>query len=113
RDHARRLLVARETEVCGCGEGRAGDRTGGGSFTADSLCRGEAGQGSFGRGTLATAPGQVATRVGETAREAADLEGATVAQASHGRGGELHARPMGGAERLLQRWRGAHRQQCE
>ena len=44
-----------------------------------------------------------------TATEVAALERTTATEASHGRSGELHARPMGGADGVHQGWRGAHR----
>jgi hypothetical protein len=40
--------------------------------------------------------------------EASHVEGAVATQASHGRGGELRHGPVGGAERVLLRWRSAY-----
>ena len=54
---------------------------------------------------------QSAPVLAQTAPEASRLEGVAVAQASHGRGGELRAGPMDGVERLLSGWSSAHRQQ--
>src|SRR5579885_201339 len=61
--------------------------------------------------TSGAAPGAVTAGLGHVAREAAGLEGATAAQASHGRSGELRARPVARADRVHARRRGASRQQ--
>ena len=58
---------------------------------------------------LVFAPSTIGAAVGRTAPKTARLERATAAQASHGRGRELHARPVDRAECVLLRWRGAHR----
>jgi transposase len=56
---------------------------------------------------------QSAPRVGGTARKAPLLEGATVAETSHGGGDQLRPEPMAGTHRVLLRWRSADRQQRE
>ena len=70
---------------------------------------GKAGERIFGAGPSNLAPGAIGAAVGRTAAEAAALERTTAAQASHGGGGELHARPVDRTQRLLLRWRRAHR----
>ena len=64
------------------------------------------------RGTApGTAPEAVGPTAGPVARAASDVEGATAAQASHGRGNQLCPWPVGGTERVLLRWRSPHRQE--
>ena len=64
------------------------------------------------RGTApGTAPEAVGPTAGPVARSASDVEGATAAQASHGRGNQLCPWPVGGTERVLLRWRSPHRQE--
>src|ERR1017187_10050581 len=103
------MLGACAKEIRRGGEKGAGDRPRGGGFIARPVRGGKAGEGSFRRGAFGPAPGAIGAAVGRTAPETAALERATAAQASHGRGRELHARPVDRAQRLLLRWRRTHR----
>src|SRR5581483_10394106 len=76
-----------------------------------AVCRGKASQRDFAGRTFCAAPGAVTAGVSPVAREAAGLERATAAQASHGRSRELR---FGSVERtncFLLGWRPASRQQ--
>ena len=109
-DHACGMLGACEKKNDRGGAGCARDGTGGNRLGARALCRGKAGQGCFRGGASGVAPSAVNAGVGRVAAEAAALEGAIAAQASHGGGGELHPEPVGGAERILLGRSGRHRQ---
>src|SRR5579883_1523959 len=111
RHYPRGLLVARETKVRGGGAGRAGDRTGSGSADRHAVRRGTTSQRSFRGRTSGAAPGTVCASVGWVAREAAGMESATAAQASHGRSGQLRAEPVDRTACVLHRWRGTDGQQ--
>ena len=93
-----------------CGEGRSRDRAGSGRVGARLYAVERQARDASVAERLNCA-GSNRRRCWPAAREASRLEGAVAAQASHGRGGELCPGPVGGTERLLLRWRGAHRQQ--
>ena len=102
-------LVACPQELHRGREHRAGDRPPGRRPAAPTVRAGAAGQGVFRRGASRLAPSAIGATAGRTALPTAGVERATATQASHGRGGELYARPVDRAECLLFRWRGAHR----
>src|SRR5208282_1393566 len=81
-------------------------------FIARPFRGGKAGERIFRAGPSNLAPGAIGAAIGRTAAELAALERTTLAQASHGGSRELHARPVERTQRLLFRWRRAHRQQC-
>jgi len=74
-------------------------------------CRGAPRQRPVRGRAAGTASGRLGAGADEPEGEAPHLETAVVAEASHGRGREVRAGPMGGTERVLFRRSCAHRQQ--
>jgi len=124
--HFERIQHVRKKYACGpceaCGEkpqmavaarGGVADRARGGRFIARPVRGGKTGERIFCAGPSNLAPDAIRPAVGRTAAETAALEGATAAQASHGGGGQLHARPVDGTECFLFGRGRAQRQQRE
>src|SRR6516165_7601023 len=98
-----------QTEVRGSGENGAGHRPRGGRSDRRPVCGGTTGQRRFrGRATGVTAE-TVGRNPGGAASQAADLERTVATEASYGRRGGLHARPMGSTDGVHNRWRRAYR----
>jgi transposase len=95
-----------------CGEGRSRDRAGSGIERVRALYAVEKQAAKMlpvKRSSICVSSSR--RRCWPNCATASCLERAVAAQASHGRSGELCPGPVAGTERLLLRWRGAHRQQ--
>jgi len=110
RDQAGRLLVAHQTKIIEA-EKAAPEIAQQAIEMVRAFMRWRNSRGAFRRRAARLASEPVSAGVGPTAAEAAELEGAALAQTPYGRGGELRSGTMDGAEHLLLRWRRAHRQQ--
>src|ERR1700676_217471 len=103
------MLVACEAQVRGGGEIGAGDRARGGCFDGRTVCCGKTGERRCRGRANGVAAETVGLNPGGTTSQAADLERTVATEASYGRRRELHAWPMGGADRVHHRWRRARR----
>src|SRR5437899_8589175 len=103
------MLVACETQVRGGGEIGAGDRARSGRPDGRTVCGGKTGERRCRGRAIGVAAETVGPDPGGTTSQAADLERTVDTKASYGRRRELHTWPMGGADRVHQRWRRAHR----
>src|ERR1700752_3092826 len=102
------MLVTCEAQVRGGGEIGAGDRARGrrsdgrtvcGGTTSERRCRGRA---------TRVAAETIGPNPDGTTSQATRLERTVATEASHGRRRELHAQPVGGADRVHHRWRRTH-----
>src|SRR5208337_3814802 len=103
------MLVACETQVRGGREIGAGDRARGRHSDGRTVCGGTTSERRFRCRATRVAAETVGLDPGATTSQVADLERTVATEASYGRRRELHAQPVGRADRVHDRWRGAHR----